>query len=109
MDQSKDYTLHSCKSDIKKIGHILDASLLNVSAEAYNKQQISMIGNLSLTQPLFGAHFFLQNTSHFETLQTLQTLTLTYYFKKNINPNSSINYSKLNDNLTLTSKVAYQE
>ena len=53
MDQSKNCTLHMCKSDIKKIGHILDASVLNYSAEVYSEQQVSRDGNLSLTQPFF--------------------------------------------------------
>ena len=105
MNQSKDYTLHTCKSDIKKIGHNLDASFLNYSAEVYSEQQVSMIGNLSLTQPLFEDQFFLQNKSHFEKLSTLTT---TYYIKKTL-WNSSFNYSNSKNNTTLTFKVEYQE
>lgn len=106
MNQSKDYTLHTCKSDIKKIGHNLEASVLNYySAEVYSEQQISMIGNLSLTQPFFWEQFYLPNKSHFETLSTLTT---TYYIKKTL-WNSSYNYSNSNNNTTLTFKVEYQE
>lgn len=105
MNQSKDYTLHTCKSDIKKIGHNLDASELNYSAGVYSEQQVSMIGNLSLTQPLFEDQFFLQNKSHFETFSTLTT---TYYIKKTL-WNSSVNYSNSKNNTTLIFKVEYQE
>ncbi|MFK7773792.1 MAG: hypothetical protein AB8F94_16700 [Saprospiraceae bacterium] len=79
MDQSEKYALHMCKDDNKKIGHNLDASLLDFPTEAYSEQQVSFNGNLSLTQPLFEDEFFLQSTSHIETLSTLTT---TYYLKK---------------------------
>ena len=105
MGQSKDYTLHTCKSDIKKIGHNLDTSVLNFSAEVYSEQQVSLIGNLSLTESLFEDQFFLQNRSHFETFFTLST---TYYIKKTL-LNSSVNYSNSKYNTTLTFKVEYQE
>ena len=96
MSQSKKYALHTCKDNTKKIGHNLDTSLLNFSAEVYSEQQVSMIGNLSLTQPqpLFEDEFFLQNTSHIETLSTLTT---TYYLKKKTlwsNANSYSNSQK---------------
>ena len=127
MDQSKDSTLHTCKSDIKKIGHNLDASLLDFSAEVYSEQQVSMIGNLSLTQPLFEDQYFLQNTSH---LETFSTLTTTYYLKKKTlwsNSSSYSNSQKCNqhfsvnvlsnntpsenakNNIALTAKVEHQE
>ena len=105
MNQSKDYTLHMCNSDIKKIGHNLDASLLNYSAEVYSEQQVSMIRNLSLTPPLFEDQFFLQNKSH---LETHFILTTTCYIKKTL-WDSSFNYSNSNNNNTLTIKVEYQE
>ena len=127
MDQSKDSTLHTCKSDIKKIGHNLDASLLDYSAEVYSEQQVSMNGNLSLTQSLFEDQFFLQNTSH---LETFSTLTTTYYLKKKTlwsNSSSYSNSQKCNqhfsvnvlsnntpsenatNNIALTAKVEHQE
>jgi hypothetical protein len=90
MDQSKNSTLHTCKSDHKNIGHNLDTSVLNFSSEVYREQQVSMIGNLSLTQSLFEDQFFLQNTSHFETLSILTT---TYYFKKKTLWSNSSSYS----------------
>ena len=127
MNQSKDSTLHTCKSDINKIGHNLDTSLLSFSVEVYSEQQVSMIGNLSLTQPLFEDQFFLQNTSHIETLSTLTT---TYYLKKKTLRSNSSSYSNsqkcnqhfsvnvllcnsisenLKNNIALTSKVEHQE
>ena len=127
MNQSKDSTLHSCKSDIKKIGHNLDASLLSFSAEVYSEQQVSISGNLWLTQPLFEDQIFLQNTSHIETLSTLTT---TYYLKKKTLWSNSNSYSnskkynqrffvnvlsnntiseKLKNNIALTTKVEHQE
>lgn len=105
MDQSKDYTLNMCKSDIKKIGHNFDTTVQNYSAAVYSEQQVSMVGNLSLTQPLFEDQFSLQNKSHFETLSTLTT---TYYIKKTL-WNSSVNYSNSKNNTTLTFKVGYKE
>lgn len=102
MDQSKDCTLHTCKSDFKKIGHNLDTSELNYSAEVYSEQQVSLIGNLSLTQPLFEEQFFLSNKSHFDILTTA-------YYKKKTLRNSSINYSNSKNNTTLTITVEYQE
>ncbi len=90
MDQSKNYALYTYKDDIKKIGHNLDASLLNFSVEAYSEQQVSIIGNLSLTQPPFEEQFFLQNTLHFETLSILTT---TYYLKKKTLWSNSYCYS----------------
>ena len=105
MDQSKDYTLHLCKSDIKKIEHNFDTSVLNYSAEVYSEQQASMIGNLSLTLPLFEDQFSLQNKSDFEIHSTLTT---TYYSKKTL-LNSSVNYSNSKNNTTLTFQVGYQE
>lgn len=127
MDQSKNSTLHTCKSDHKNIGHNLDTSVLNFSAEVYSGQQVSIIGNLSLTQPFFEDQLFLQNTSHFGTLSTLIT---TYYLKKKTlwsNSNSCSNSQKCNqyfsvnvlsnntpsenakNNIALTAKVEYQE
>jgi len=106
MNQSKDYTLHTRESDIKKIGHNLDASLLNLSAEVYSGQQVSIFGNLSLTQPLFEEQISLQNTSHFETLPKFTT---AHFHKKEIFYDSSMSYSISNDINTLTSKVEYQE
>lgn len=79
MDQSVNKALHICKVDIKKIGHNLDTSLQNFSVGIYSEQQVSIFGNLSLAQPLFEDQFFLQNTSHIETLSTLTT---TYYLKR---------------------------
>lgn len=81
MDQSKKYTLLMSKDDTKKIGHNLDTSLLDFSTEVYSEQQVSMIGNLSLTQPLFEDQFFLQNTLHFETHSTLSFTAC--FFKRN--------------------------
>ncbi|MFK8006361.1 MAG: hypothetical protein AB8H03_08325 [Saprospiraceae bacterium] len=101
MDQSKNYALHTCKDDIKKIGHNLDTSLLKFSAEVYSEQQVSMIGNLSLTQPSFEEHLFLQNTPHFETRSTL---TATYYHRKEIlwsNLNGYSNSQKYNQHFSV--------
>jgi hypothetical protein len=130
MDQSKNSTLHTCKSDHKNIGHNLDTSVLNFSAEVYSGQQVSMSGNLSLTQTLFEGQLFLQNTSHFETLSTLSTLTTTYYLKKKTlwsnsiscsnsqkcNQHFSVNVLSNNtpsenakNNIALTAKVEHQE
>lgn len=107
MNQSKDYTLHMCKSDIKKIGHNLDASVWNYySMEVYSEQQIPITGNSSLNQLLSGSQFFLPNNSYFEALSTLTT---TYYIKKTFWNSSAVNYSKSNNNTTLTFKVEYQE
>jgi len=124
---SKTHTLHSCKSDIKKIGHNLDTSLLDFSAEVYSGQQVSIIGNLSLTQPLIEDQLFLQSTSHFEVLATLTT---TYFLKKKTlwsNPNGYSDSKKCNqhfsvnvlsnntitenskNNIALTAKVEHQE
>ena len=127
MDQSKNYALHMCNDETKKIGHNLDTSLLYFSVEVNSEQQVSMIGNLSLTQPLFEDQFFLQNTPHFETLSTL---TSTYYLNKKTlwsNSNCYSNSQKCNqhffvnvlsnntlsenakNNIALTIKVEHQE
>lgn len=105
MNQSKGYTLLLCKSDIKKIGHNLDASFLNYSVEAYSEQQVSIIGNLSLTQPLFEDQYFLRKKIQVETLSIL---TSTYYIKKTL-WNSSFVYLKSKNITTLTFKIEYQE